>query len=403
MSIYEQLGLKPVINAAGTLTRLGGVTMHPEVVEAMAQSATRALPLEEVQAAASRIISEACGSEAGYVVSGASAGLTMAACACMARLSVKKMDLLPELGDQDAGEIIIPRPHRNSYDHAFRMAGATLVEVGMDDRAVGCGVRSVEIPEIEEAITDRTAAIAYVAGPESEPPLKSVTQMAKAHGLPVIVDAAGQLPPPENLRRFIAQGADLVVYSGGKALRGPQGTGVVAGRRDLISSIALQHLDMDVTFDLWTPPQDLVPVRDLSRAPRHGMGRGFKVSKEEIIGLLVAIQMFTPERWADDQRTWLTLLGKMGDELKDSPGVSRVVMAHQGQGIPQLEIHLAGQSPEARALRATRAMKEGTPRIFLGERGLPQGILLVNPVNLDRETAEQVTVELVKVLRSIPE
>lgn len=395
MSISDSLDLRPVINAAGTLTRLGGTYLLPKALEAMREAAGMMLPVEEVQAQASGVIARLTGAEAGYVVSGASAGLTLAACACLAGLEVRRMDLLPDLPPGVPRDIIIPRPHRNSYDHAFRMAGARLIEVGMDDRAVGCGVRTTEVEEIREAVTSETAAIAWVAGPWASPPLDQVAGLARQLGLPLIVDAAGQLPPPGNLSHFTAQGADLVVFSGGKALRGPQGTGFIAGRKDLIASIALQHLDMDVTFELWQPP-DIIPVRQLSRAPRHGMGRGFKVSKEEIIGLLVALEHFH-RNWKDDREGWREILAGISQEIGSSAGVREVVLRDQGHGFPQLEIHLE-ESSHMTAPETALKLRENHPRVFVGEGLLDRGVLLIHPVNLDPDSAAIVTERLLSAL-----
>src|SRR5439155_5505345 len=119
--------------------------------------------------------------------------------------------------------------------------------------------------------------------PTLGPPFPEVTEVAHRHGLPVLVDAAAVLPPLERLRRFVADGADLVAVSGGKALRGPQSTGILCGRRELIAAAALQQLDMDVAPETWNPPPFLVPGDRLSGIPHHGIGRGFKAGKEEIV------------------------------------------------------------------------------------------------------------------------
>ena len=193
MNIYDKLGVSPIINAAGTLTRLGGTVMLPEVREAVTEAGRHIVPIDQLQAAASAVISKICGSEAGYIVSGAAAGLTLAAAACMVRLDITKMDQLPFPKDVP-DEIIISRSHRNSYDHAYRAAGAKLVEVGVSDLYTGAGVRDTEVWEIEAAISKNTAAIAYTAGSNAYPPLSSVTPMAKRNGIPIIVDAAAQLP-----------------------------------------------------------------------------------------------------------------------------------------------------------------------------------------------------------------
>jgi L-seryl-tRNA(Ser) seleniumtransferase len=141
----------------------------------------------------------------------------------------------------------------------------------MNERMAGAGVRRTEAWEIEAAMSERTVAVAYFATPESAPPLDEVAALCQRRAVPMIVDAAAQLPPAANLRYFIDAGADLVTFSGGKALRGPQSTGIVAGRRALIMSIALQHLDLDEHWSTWNPPSNLIDRAHLNGFPRHDL------------------------------------------------------------------------------------------------------------------------------------
>ena len=220
MTIYESLRVPTLINAKGTATRLSGGIMLPEVVQAMLEASQACVDMAELQAAASREIAKATGAESGYIASGASACLLLGAAACIAGLDPGRMARLPDTRGMK-NEVIMVRSQRNFYDHAIRAAGATIIEVGLPDRYTGAGVRDAEIWEIEDAITPNTAAIFYVADAQSQPALRDVTTSARRHRIPVIVDAAAQLPPQSNLKRFIAEGADLVAFSGGKALGGP--------------------------------------------------------------------------------------------------------------------------------------------------------------------------------------
>ena len=229
-NVYQRLGLRTIVNASGPSTRLSGGIMRPEVAAAMAEASQWCVDLAELQGRASEILAEATGAEAGYVTAGASAALMLASAACLAGLDPAKMNRLPDTTGM-ANEVIVARSQRNMYDRAVAQAGAKLVEVGIPDRFSGAGVRDAQAWEYEAAITDRTAAILWVAQPHSEPGLPEIVAVARRHGLPVIVDAAGQLPPAENLRRFVAEGADLVAFSGGKAIGGPQASGILAGRR----------------------------------------------------------------------------------------------------------------------------------------------------------------------------
>ena len=202
--------------------------MPDEVVQAMSEAASASVNMVELQAVASRQIAEATGAEAGYVTSGAAAGLTLGTAAILAGMNPGIMDRLPDTTGI-ANEMIISREHRNGYDHSIRVAGAKLIDVGMNEQVAGAGVRRTEAWEYEAAITDATVGIAYSATKTSQPPLEEVIRVAHEHGLPVLVDAAAQLPPIANLRRFIEMGVDLVAFSGGKALRGPQSAGIICG------------------------------------------------------------------------------------------------------------------------------------------------------------------------------
>ena len=212
-----------------------------------------------------QLIAQATGAQAGIVTSGASAGLTLATAACLARWDVTRMAALPDTRGMP-NQVLMARTHRNSYDHAIRLAGAHIVDIGHNDRGTGAGIRGLEPWEIEAAITPQTAAMVFVATAQTTDDLPAVLQVVQARGLPVIVDAAAQLPPRANLQRFIAAGADLVVYSGGKAIGGPQSSGILAGRRDLIGSALLQMMDMDVSPQTWSPA-GLIDRRLLARLP----------------------------------------------------------------------------------------------------------------------------------------
>ena len=293
-NVYTALGVPTIINAKGPATRLSGGIMRPEVAEAMAMASSHCVDMAVLQARASVIIAEATGAEAGYVTSGAAAGLLLGTAACVTGLDPGRMNRLPDAAGMK-NEVVIVRSQRNLYDHALRAAGVRLVEVGLPDRYAGAGVRDAEAFEIADAIGERTAAVHWVAAAGARPALADVVAVAHAAGVPVLVDAAAQLPPAENLRRFIAAGADLVAFSGGKAIGGPQASGILCGRRDLIMAAALQNLDLDIFFDQWAPPPQLIDKARLKGLPQHGIGRACKVGKEEIVGLLTALRLFLEE------------------------------------------------------------------------------------------------------------
>src|SRR5215212_4825903 len=193
MGVYDELGLRTVINASGTLTRLGGSRMLPEVLAAMTDAAASFVPIDALQARAGEIIAEITGAEAGYVVTGAAAGLSLGVAACIAGMDVTAMDRLPDTsGLKD--EVVVQRGHRNAYDHAIRAAGVRMVEVGYP------GAGGTSPWQIAAAITERTAAVACpILDTPGTVPLSEVCQIAHKRGVPVIVDAAAELPPRENL------------------------------------------------------------------------------------------------------------------------------------------------------------------------------------------------------------
>ncbi len=379
MTIYERLGVRPVVNAAGTLTRLGGTMMCAEAVEAMQEAARSAVVIDELQEAASRVIARHTGAEAGLVTSGAFGALALAAGACIAGLDVRRMNRMPHYGYEQGCEIVICRHHRNSYDKAFEVAGARLVEVGLLDRALGVGVREVEPEEMEAAIGPRTVAFAYVAMQGVGPDLATVAHVAHHHAVPVIVDAANQVPPMENLTRFIAEGADLVAMSGGKAFRGPQSSGFLFGRRELVASALLQQVDMDVGPASWMPPKEFVE-KPLNGVPRHGFGRGFKVGKEEIAGAVAALETFVSKE-PEYQKQWANRCQRFAAAMKGLDGVEVIVLPRETTGrVPLVELVL---STASKAAEVSRGLREGVPSIHLNERRLSEGRLTFNPVGLD--------------------
>jgi D-glucosaminate-6-phosphate ammonia-lyase len=375
MNVFERLNIQPVINAAGPVTRLSGALMADEVREAMAEAGKACYDIAELQAAAGRVIAEVTGAEAGYVTSGAAAGLLLGVAACVAGLDPGAMNRLPDIRG-GKNQVIIARSHRNFYDHAIRSVGIELVEVGISDRYSGAGVRDTEAWEIADAITESTAAIAYVANSSARPPLSEVTRVAHEQGVPVIVDAAGQLPPKSNLRKFTDEGADLVCFSGGKVIGGPQGAGILCGRKDLISSAALQHLDQDVLFELWMPPEDLIDKSLLPGAPQHGIGRPCKVGKEQIAGLMAALMRFVDED--DDVRwnRWMDTVNELVEALSDVRGIEVVV--EDGSAIPSIHVKLLSTD----GLSATRKLNAYQPSVHVNASRVYEEVLVLNPVCL---------------------
>ncbi len=309
MSIYDELGVRRVINASGTMTHLGGSIPDPRVMDAMKEASQSFVIMMELIERSGEFLAKMAGAEAGLVTSGASAALVLGTSACVMRgtplegfdprpverlaLDRDWMELIQCLPgpSQPRDEVIIQKAHRNPYDHAFKVAGCRLVVVGGDE---GC-----TLEEIEAAINERTAAVAFTARMEGVGvPLKVLAELAHRHGVPVIVDAAAELPPRTNLKRYLAEGADLVAFSGGKHIGGPNGTGILVGRRDLIRLATLQA------------------------APYRGIGRAMKVDRSQIVGLIVALKLWMERDEEEEFQGWLRRARWIAGELRGARGVS---------------------------------------------------------------------------------
>ena len=375
MSIYTELGVRPIINAIGTFTRLGGSLMPPEVVQAMQEAAGQFVCMEELQHAAGQAIAQMTGAEAAYVTSGAQAALVLSIAACLTGLDAAKMDQLPSsVGMKN--EVIMARFHRNHYDHAVEAAGGRIIEVGQDDACT--------LADIAAAINEQTAAILHLPWRESKLALGDVVQLARRHGVLVVVDAAGRCDEPGNLTAFVASGADLVCFSGGKFIRGPQASGFVCGRRALISAIAWQHLDMDITPQVWTAPRELLDPAALDFVPRQGIGRGYKAGKEEIVGLVTALRLYFQRDHAAEKAACWAKLQTLCEELDATPHVTaELITPSAGRGgFPLARIRIDEQALGLSGYDFIWALKSGEPSIHPGERELAQGAVIIHPFGL---------------------
>jgi D-glucosaminate-6-phosphate ammonia-lyase len=392
MSIYESLGVRPIINARGFSTKLGGCVLPEPVLDTMRDAARACVRMDELQEAAGRVIAEVTGAESGIVTSGASAALTLAAAACMAGLDVSRMNSLPDTSGMP-NEIVVHRSHRNDYDHALRTAGARFVEVGFTYYTFPY--------EVEQAIGPRTAALFYQAGGAGVVmSLEEFAAIAHARGVPVIVDAAAELPPKTNLRNFISAGADLVAFSGGKHIRGPQCTGILCGRSDLILSAALQHQDMDVFPSTW-PLRSLMASGRISGPPHHGIGRGFKVGKEEIAGLVTALRMYASRDIAAELKQWEADMRQIADAAAGLPGVRAWVEFPQpnGRQVPHTVVRIDEAVAGRNAAAVINALQSGNPPIYVFEQAADQGLIRFMPEGLRDGEAAIIAQRLAGVLR----
>ena len=373
MDIYDQLGVNKVINGAATLTRLGGSIMPPEVLEAMAEASRHFVDIDDLQAKVGTKIAEWTHNEAAYVSCGAAAGLVLATAACIAGLDPDKRERLPYT-DGMANEVIVHKHNRVGYDFAVRQAGARLVEIGDEGGTTA--------DELEGAITGKTAAILYFYNVVRMPglvPLEQAIEIAHRRGVPLIVDAAAQIPPVDNLWRFTHMGADLALFSGGKGLCGPQSSGLILGRADLIEACAFHA------------------------CPRPFVGRPMKVGKEELVGLMVAVRRYLDLDHAALMQGYEDQVQYAIDALSALPGLSarRSFPSEAGQPMPRAEIVLDEAALQERRPALTRddllaQLRDGEPSIALSPAGA-SGVYL-NPQTLEPGQEQIIVQRIIQIV-----
>ena len=293
--VYAELGVPLVIHAGGPTTNYGGSLMRPDTLAAMAEAGRAFVSVETLNRRIGAYIAEVTESEAGMVVAGAAAGMVISLAACMTGADLAAIRRLPDTtGLKD--EMVIQKIHRGGYSHMYGFTGARIVEVG--------NVSSCLPEELDAALSERTAAVAFLfapGNPRGGLTLPQVAEIAHARGIPVIVDAAMTVPPRENLTRFIRDGADLVTMSGGKVIRGPQATGLLYGRADLIEAA------------------------HLNSSPNHAIGRPSKVAKEEMVGLYAALRSYMDSDEDEMLREMRDLVEIIVDDVGEIDGVRATV------------------------------------------------------------------------------
>lgn len=283
--LYQSIGVKPVINSRGTFTIITGSQTLPEVKKAMDEASRHFIHMDELMDGVGARLAEISGAEWGIVTSGCCAAISHLTCAAIAGTNPERMQQLPDLAGLK-NEVIIPAYSRNVYDHAVRMVGVKIVEVK-------------DPSELERAFTSRTAMVYILGGPGDDGPLgtRVIAPIAKRHNVPVLVDAAAEiltLKPNVHLER----GATAVAYSGGKCIRGPQAAGLVLGEKEWLQAA-------------W-----------LNSAPHHAFGRAMKAGKEEIMGMLAAVEAWTKRDHQAEWKEWEARLDHIASGVQQVPGVA---------------------------------------------------------------------------------
>ena len=349
--VYTRLGLRPIINAAGTYTHLGGSLMPQEVVEAMEAAAQNYVPIRDLSRAAGARIAEVTGNPAALVTTGAAGAIFVGTCACIARDDPEKARRLP-FTDGMKNEIITQKLHMTGWIRQCEAAGGRMIDVEEKD-------------EMERAIGGRTAMLYYLVAekhfgthrdkldaPGGKVSLEECIQIAKRHRIPLLIDAAAELPPFENLAGYTRMGADLVAFSGGKGLRGPQNAGLLLGRKDLI--------DVAETF----------------QSPYSGIGRDLKISKETYIGMLAAVERYVKVDHQSEWNSWKSQIEYMKGVLDKIPGVETgYVPGWVTNHVPRLWVKWDEKAWNFSREDCFKALQEGDPAVV--PLRTPLGVTLV--------------------------
>jgi L-seryl-tRNA(Ser) seleniumtransferase len=370
-NLYDDLDIRPVINAAATFTKLGGSIMPKPVREAMNAAGNSFIDLFELQEKVGKRLAKLTRNEAAYVSSGAAAGITLCTIAALAGTDRETALKLPDVRGLAKNEVIVFKAQRNSYDFAISQTGARVIEA------------ESSLDDLRRKLNDKTAAIFWFAGEHFAIPgvdIADVIVAAKERGAPVFVDAAAQIPFVANFWRFTSElGADAVIFSGGKGLRGPQSSGLVLGKQWVIDACRAQG------------------------APNHGIARPMKVGKEELAGILAAVEWTLEQDEAEVISGYEQMVANWIEDLAGIPGVrvDRSFPSEAGQPYPRAFVHISEPSPWTPPA-VVDALWEGTPRISVVTIPSQPGVVALNPQTLEPGEDEIVTRRVKEVLTSRP-
>lgn len=370
MAFYDDLGVRKVVNAAATLTVVGGSLMPDEVLDAMRDAAASYVDMHELHAAAGAHLAELTHNEAALVTSGCAAALVLGTLGAITKGDPRAIIRMPA-GDGLATEVIMHAAHRIPYDPAIQLAGAHIVQIG--------NVQQTFEWELEAALTECTAAVVWVAGthlPRSALDLATTVRLAQAQGIPVLVDAAAQLPPHTNLWHFTRDlGADAAVFSGGKALHGPQASGLMVGTKEFIEAARA------------------------NASPHQRLARALKAGKEEIAGLVRAVELFLSRDhdalaayWEQTVREWIDELGHVSGltAVRDFPNEA-------GQPVPRVRVMVDHDRVGADADEIRGRLWDGDPRVLV-LRGDAESFF-ITPDTLTPGDASRLVARIIEVAR----
>ena len=333
MVTYKDLQVRPFINASGTITTLGGSLMAEEVMDAMREAAGSFIDLIELNEKAGAYLARRIGVEAVAISCGAASGMQLCAAACLTGPNPDRVSKLPYT-DGWKKEFIISLVDRHTYIHqGIEACGGQLVRVGTES--------VVTTEDLISGISDRTRAIVHFLGKQSMEQLREVAAGAMAKGIPVIVDAAAELPPRSNLTSILEAGASLVVFSGGKGIGGPQNSGLVLGTKTLVDAVRMNG------------------------SPYSGIGRGMKVGKEEIIALVNAVDRFLERTDETDWNTWNRRAQTIARALVGLPKVKAYVLSEGQPAAPDFAPRAYIEVEDAKAQEVIRALRAGDPSIVI--------------------------------------
>jgi L-seryl-tRNA(Ser) seleniumtransferase len=333
---FKELGVRPFINAAGTYTAMTASLMPSDVIEAYEYASRHYVMLDELHDKVGERIAKLVRAEAAMVTCGAASALTLGTAAVLTGADRQKMVDLPNLAAGNMkSEVVIQKSHRFGYDHAVRNCGVKLVEVESRD-------------DLERAINPQTAMMLFYNNNNTVGRIRDeeFAQLGKKHGIPTFNDAAADVPPVENLWRYTAMGFDLVTFSGGKGIRGPQSAGLLIGRKDLIAAARLNG-----------PPNG------------NTIGRGMKVNKEEMLGMLVALELYLEKDHQKERREFDKRAEAIRAAATAVAGVTAEVFVPEvANHVPHIRVtwdRSRGLTPNA----VVNAMRDGEPSIAIRSEG----------------------------------